>query len=64
MINNQTNPKLPLTDKDMDALEEIFQKLEGEDIRQIEASATRNSTVAIPAWEEQGWVVNSFIPKR
>jgi hypothetical protein len=64
MVNKQANPKLPLTDKDIDALEELFQKLESEDIKQIETSKNRYSASHIPAMEEKGWVANSFIPKR
>ncbi len=62
MANKQMNPKLPLTDQDRDALDEMFEKLEFEDIKQIEATATRYSVTPLVPWEEQGWMLNSFIP--
>lgn len=64
MSRNLQNPKMPLSDKDRAALDEIFEKIEVEDIQVIEATGKHRSATPIPSWEEQGWVANSFIPNR
>ncbi len=62
MSSNLQNPKIPLSDKDRAALDEIFEKLEVEDIQVIEAAGKRHLATPISSWEEQGWIANSFIP--
>lgn len=62
--NHAREQKLPLTNKDRDALDEIFAKLELEDIQQIETTATRYAFASVEPLEEKGWVINSFIPQR
>ncbi|MCA1993198.1 MAG: hypothetical protein LDL41_14350 [Coleofasciculus sp. S288] len=62
--NNQTHPQIPLSEKDTKALDEMFEQLEVEAIEQIEASAARSTVVPPEPWEEKGWVINSFVPKR
>lgn len=53
---------MPLTDQDMAALDEIFEKVEVEEIRHIEATVVRYSVVPPDPWDEKGWVANSYLP--
>jgi hypothetical protein len=62
MANQKVNPMIPLTDQDSEALDEIFEKVQVEEIRQIEETVTRYSIVPLEPWEEAGWVVNSSLP--
>lgn len=52
---------VPLTNQDQAALSELFEQLQFEDIKQIEASSTPSLELLEP-WEEQGWVINSSLP--
>lgn len=51
--------KIPLNCRDREALEEMFEKIEIEEMTQIEALAARFWVIPLEPWEEQGWVVNS-----
>jgi hypothetical protein len=62
MSRHQANPHIPLTDQDRQALDEIFEKVESEAIRQIEATVDLYSIAPLEPWEERGWVVNSSLP--
>ena len=62
MATNQANQNMPLTDQDREALEEIFERVKVEDIRDIEETAGRYSVVPLEPWEEKGWVINSSLP--
>jgi hypothetical protein len=53
---------MPLSEKDREALDDIFETLAVEDIKDIEATVARYPAAPIEAWEEAGWVVNSFLP--
>ncbi len=53
---------MPLTDQDMAALDEIFEKVEVEEIRHIEATVVRYSVVPPDPRDEKGWVANSYLP--
>jgi hypothetical protein len=59
---NQMSPTIPLTDQDREALDEIFEKVEVEDIRQVEETVARYSVAPLEPWEEKGWVLNSSLP--
>ncbi|HAA32090.1 MAG TPA: hypothetical protein DCE56_35815 [Cyanobacteria bacterium UBA8553] len=60
--HDQVAPRMPLTDKDMAALDAIFETVEVEEIRHIEATVVRYCVVPPDPWEEQGWVANSYLP--
>ncbi|HEY9601323.1 MAG TPA: hypothetical protein V6C85_06905 [Allocoleopsis sp.] len=62
MPTHQANPKIPLTDQDRDALDNIFAKVALEDIKQIEDTVALYSVAPLEPWEEAGWVVNSSLP--
>lgn len=62
IVNEQANPRMPLTDQDVAALDEIFEQVEVEEIRYIEATVVRYSVVPPDPWDEKGWVVNSYLP--
>jgi hypothetical protein len=62
MAYKQTNPLIPLSDQDTEALEDIFEKVAVEDIKQIEQTVALYAVTPLDAWEEQGWVVNSSLP--
>ena len=62
LASEQPNPRMPLTNQDMAALDEIFEKVEVEEIKQIEATVVRYSVVPPDPWDEKGWVVNSYLP--
>lgn len=62
MASYHTNPTIPLTDQDTEALDEIFAKVEVEEIKDIEATAARYSVIPLEPWEEKGWVINSSLP--
>ncbi|MBD0363936.1 MAG: hypothetical protein ICV55_14380 [Coleofasciculus sp. C3-bin4] len=62
MAIKQANPTIPLTDQDREALDDIFEKVEVEAIRQIEETAARYSIAPLEPWEEKGWVINSSLP--
>jgi hypothetical protein len=53
---------MPLTDKDREALDDIFETVAVEDMKEIEATVAHYSAAPLEAWEEKGWVVNSFLP--
>ena len=58
----QATPRMPLSDQDMAALDDIFEKVEVEELRNIEATVVLYSVVPPDPWEEKGWVVNSYLP--
>jgi hypothetical protein len=62
MPTNQANPRMPLTDQDSEALDEIFAKVAVDDIKQIEDTVALYSVAPLEPWEETGWVVNSSLP--
>lgn len=62
MPTHQANSRIPLTDQDRDALDDIFAKVAVEDIKQIEATVALYSVAPLEPWEETGWVVNSSLP--
>jgi hypothetical protein len=59
---NQVSAMIPLTDQDREALDEIFETVEVEDIRQVEETVARYSVAPLEPWEEKGWVLNSSLP--
>ena len=59
MASSKINPRVPLTDQDMEALEEIFEQVMVEDMRVIEERAAHYSVAPLEPWEEKGWIVNS-----
>jgi hypothetical protein len=63
MAKNLVHADMPLTDQDMEALDEIFEKVKVEDIKQIEQRAAHYSAVPLEPWEERGWVLNSSLPQ-
>jgi hypothetical protein len=63
MVDKKTEPKMPLTDKDSKALEEMFDKLEVEEISQIEALTAYFAVIPLEPWEETGWLINSSFPQ-
>lgn len=63
MVNDSQNLKIPLNQQDQDALSQIFEQLELEDIEQIEANNPFSFALLEP-WEEQGWVINSLLPAK
>lgn len=62
MPTHQANSRIPLTDQDRDALDDIFAKVAVEDIKQIEDTVALYSVAPLEPWEETGWVVNSSLP--
>jgi hypothetical protein len=62
MPTHQANSRIPLTDQDRDALDDIFAKVALEDIKQIEDTVALYSVAPLEPWEETGWVVNSSLP--
>jgi hypothetical protein len=62
VTTNPGNPIMPLTEKDREALDDIFETIALEDIKDIETTVARYAAAPIEAWEEAGWVVNSFLP--
>jgi hypothetical protein len=50
---------IPLNYRDRKALDQMFEKIEIEEISQIEAMSTRFSVIPLEPWEEKGWIVNS-----
>jgi effector-binding domain-containing protein len=62
MVSHQTNPTIPLSDQDTEALDEIFAKVEVEEIKDIEARVAGYSAIPLEPWEEKGWVINSSLP--
>jgi hypothetical protein len=62
MAKNQANSIIPLTDQDEEALDELFKKIEVEEIRKIEATIARYSVAPLEPWEEMGWGINSSLP--
>lgn len=56
------NPMMPLNNQDKAALDEIFEKVESEVIGQIEATVIRYPVIPPDPSEEQGWVINSYLP--
>ena len=62
MPTHQANSRIPLTDQDRDALDDIFAKVAVEDIKQIEDTVALYSVAPLEPWEEAGWVVNSSLP--
>lgn len=62
MPTHQANPRIPLTDQDQDALDDIFAKVALEDMKQIEDTVALYSVAPLEPWEETGWVVNSSLP--
>lgn len=62
MASNRRNPMIPLTLKDSEALEDIFEKVQVEEIKLIEATAAHYSVVPLDPWEEKGWIINSSLP--
>jgi hypothetical protein len=63
MASKQASATIPLTDQDKEALDDIFKKVEVEEIREIEATVAQYSVAPLEAWEEKGWVINSSLPK-
>lgn len=59
MASRKINSSVPLTDQDMEALEEIFEQVMVEDIRFIEERAAHYSVAPLEPWEEKGWIINS-----
>lgn len=53
---------IPLSDQDREALDEIFEKVEVEDMRQVEETVAYYSVAPLEPWEEKGWVLNSSLP--
>jgi hypothetical protein len=64
MVNNQLDPKVPLSNADEKALAELFAPLETEDIHQIERVASRFSPAPLDPWQEKAWVLASTLPER
>lgn len=62
MPSNQVNSKIPLTEQDREALNDIFEQLKIEDIQHIEETVERYISVPLEPWEEQGWIINSSLP--
>lgn len=61
MATNQTEHKIPLTHKDREALDEIFEAIEIETMSQIETIANYSSVAPLEPWEEMGWIINSSL---
>jgi hypothetical protein len=59
MNESGAEAKIPLNYRDRQALEEMFEKIELEEMSQVEALATRFWVIPLEPWEEQGWIVNS-----
>lgn len=59
MTETGAESSIPLNYRDQEALEQMFDKIETEEISQIEAIANRYGVMPLEPWEEQGWVVNS-----
>ncbi|HEY9728004.1 MAG TPA: hypothetical protein V6D50_16265 [Chroococcales cyanobacterium] len=62
MPTHQANQRMPLTDQDQNALDDIFAKVALEDMKQIEDTVALYSVAPLEPWEETGWVVNSSLP--
>jgi hypothetical protein len=60
--SNRPQSGIPLSDQDSEALDEIFAKVELEEMRHIEATVARYSVAPLEPWEETGWVINSSLP--
>ena len=59
MADTMAEAKIPLNYRDCQALDQMFEKIEIEEISQIEAMTTRFSVIPLEPWEEKGWIVNS-----
>lgn len=59
MSDTMAEANIPLNYRDNQALDQMFDKIEIEEISQIEAITTRFSTIPLEPWEEKGWIVNS-----
>jgi hypothetical protein len=62
MTNNHKNPMIPLTNQDSEALEEIFETMPAEAMKQIDETVAHYSVAPLEPWEEKGWVLNSSLP--
>jgi hypothetical protein len=62
IASNKVNPNMPLTEQDREALNNIFEQLEVEAIKQIEETVERYAPLPLEPWEEQGWIINSSLP--
>jgi hypothetical protein len=60
MDSQRSDPKLPLTEQDREALNEIFKSVAIEEIKEIEARVAHYSVTPLEPWEEIGWVLNSL----
>jgi hypothetical protein len=60
MDSQRSDPKLPLTEQDREALNEIFKSVAIEEIKEIEARVAHYSVTPLEPWEETGWIVNSL----
>jgi len=56
------SPRVPLTAADHDALDKLFQGVQGDDLRQLEDITSYYSVAPLDSWEEQGWIINSSLP--
>ena len=59
MAKNQAEQNIPLTEKDREALDAIFAKIEVDAMSQIDAMANYSSVAPLEPWEEMGWIINS-----
>jgi len=64
MADTMAEAKIPLNYRDRKALDQMFEKIEIEEISQIEAMTTRFSVIPLEPWEEKGWIVNSSFGRR
>lgn len=64
MADNMADANIPLNYRDQKVLDQMFEKIEIEEISQIEAMITRLSIIPLEPWEEQGWIVNSSFAVR
>lgn len=59
MADTMAEAKIPFNYRDRQALDQMFEKIEIEEIGQIEAMTTGFSVIPLEPWEEKGWIVNS-----
>lgn len=64
MSDTMAEANIPLNYRDSEALDQMFDKIEIEEISQIEAITTRFSVIPLEPWEEKGWIVNSSFAVR
>lgn len=55
-----TSPNVPLDEDDWKLLAELFEKLNSDDLQQIEQVSTSLIAVRLETWEESNWSIGTM----